>query len=521
MAIDDNKVYGLTGAQIKELPGKIDAAKGQSITLTPADYNANSSNWSDTDPANFNCVAMWRVPSGVYTNTTGTTIMLSKGRGSSAPISMVVAHADNSKVSIMFSETRGNQRDFPLAGISMRNDGEENQFLRPIDISKIANNLTTTSTDYVLDASQGKALKDMIDTINAAGYQTASDVQTAIATAISSVMTYKGTVATVNDLPAAATVGDVYNVTATGDNYAWDGSAWDKLSGTVDLSNYYTKSETDDEIDDMRIGLRSLINGKADASTTYTKTEVDTALGVKANSADVYTKNQTDSAISTATSGVDKIEYVTCTATGTTATGFTATTDKTASAVKALIESGKKVSYRCTIAAASGSLLAGTYEFTTLFAGANTSNDIVTGYAVSIPYGGSGLTNYLFVHAGSTVTVQEIKSPTKVSDLTNDSGFQTASDVSTALADYTPTASLGAAALSNDYTDLDNLPTIPTVNNATLTIQKNGTTVQTFTANASANKTANIEVPVITMQTTDPGEGGTLAANNFIAVYTA
>lgn len=36
---------------------------------------------------------------------------------------------------------------------------------------------------------------------------------------------------------------------------------------------------------------------------------------------------------------------------------------------------------------------------------------------------------------------------------------------------------------------------IPTVNNATLTIQKNGTTVDTFTANASSNVTANITVP--------------------------
>lgn len=38
-----------------------------------------------------------------------------------------------------------------------------------------------------------------------------------------------------------------------------------------------------------------------------------------------------------------------------------------------------------------------------------------------------------------------------------------------------------------------NQPTVPTVNNATLTIQHNGTTVNTFTANSSTNKTANIE----------------------------
>ena len=36
---------------------------------------------------------------------------------------------------------------------------------------------------------------------------------------------------------------------------------------------------------------------------------------------------------------------------------------------------------------------------------------------------------------------------------------------------------------------------IPTVNNGTLTIQKNGTNVQTFTANQSGNVTANITVP--------------------------
>lgn len=36
---------------------------------------------------------------------------------------------------------------------------------------------------------------------------------------------------------------------------------------------------------------------------------------------------------------------------------------------------------------------------------------------------------------------------------------------------------------------------IPTVNNATLTIQKNGTSVGTFTANSSTNATANITVP--------------------------
>lgn len=45
--------------------------------------------------------------------------------------------------------------------------------------------------------------------------------------------------------------------------------------------------------------------------------------------------------------------------------------------------------------------------------------------------------------------------------------------------------------------------TIPTVNNATLTIQKNGTNVATFTANASTGATANITVPTATSDLTN------------------
>lgn len=54
-------------------------------------------------------------------------------------------------------------------------------------------------------------------------------------------------------------------------------------------------------------------------------------------------------------------------------------------------------------------------------------------------------------------------------------------------------ADLATVATSGSYNDLSNKPTIPTVNNATLTVQLNGTNVQTFGANASSNATANIQ----------------------------
>ena len=65
--------------------------------------------------------------------------------------------------------------------------------------------------------------------------------------------------------------------------------------------------------------------------------------------------------------------------------------------------------------------------------------------------------------------------PTATSDLTNDSGFITSED----------------------------LPVVPTVNDATLTIQKNGTNVATFTANSATNQTANITVPTATSDLTN------------------
>lgn len=65
------------------------------------------------------------------------------------------------------------------------------------------------------------------------------------------------------------------------------------------------------------------------------------------------------------------------------------------------------------------------------------------------------------------------------------------------------TSGLATVATSGSYNDLSNKPTIPTVNNGTLTIQQNGTTVDTFTANASSNVTANITVPTKTSELTN------------------
>lgn len=79
----------------------------------------------------------------------------------------------------------------------------------------------------------------------------------------------------------------------------------------------------------------------------------------------------------------------------------------------------------------------------------------------------------------------DLSVPTKTSDITNDGSDGTSA--------YVEADNLAAVATSGSYNDLSNKPTIPTVNDATLTIQHNGTSVQTFTANQGTNATANIE----------------------------
>lgn len=125
---------------------------------------------------------------------------------------------------------------------------------------------------------------------NDSDYQTGTDVETAISTAIAdkadkattlagygitdaytktevdskvaSVYRYKGTVQTYADLPATGQeVGDVWNVVTAdtthgikaGDNVAWNGTAWDVLAGEIDLSVYATKAELATKLDEPAV----------------------------------------------------------------------------------------------------------------------------------------------------------------------------------------------------------------------------------------------------------------------------
>lgn len=115
--------------------------------------------------------------------------------------------------------------------------------------------------------------------------------------------------------------------------------------------------------------------------------------------------------------------------------------------------------------------------------------------------------------------------PTNISAFTNDAGYITginSSDVtaalgytpynstnpdgfitSSALAPYALSSSLATVATSGDYDDLTNKPTIPTVNDATITFTQGGTTKGTITLNQSSDATIAL----------DAGGGGSITVD--------
>lgn len=102
---------------------------------------------------------------------------------------------------------------------------------------------------------------------------------------------------------------------------------------------------------------------------------------------------------------------------------------------------------------------------------------------LTIQRNGTDITTFSANTASNTTA--NISVPTKTSQITNDSDFITSND-------------------------------LPTVNNATLTIQKNTTTIDTFTANSATNKTVNITVPTDTGDLTN--NAGFVTANEIYPV---
>lgn len=98
---------------------------------------------------------------------------------------------------------------------------------------------------------------------------------------VSAVYRFCGTVATFSDLPTEGMrVGDTYNVDDTGANYSWTGEVWDKLSETIDLSGYATKTELANKLDDEPDSVKT--DNIANGAITRNKLDSDlNSVGVR------------------------------------------------------------------------------------------------------------------------------------------------------------------------------------------------------------------------------------------------
>lgn len=139
----------------------------------------------------------------------------------------------------------------PVATSSLTNDGADgtspyasqawvNENSGKIDKIKV-NSVEQTITNKEVDLTVPTKVSDLTNDSN---FQTGAEVDTKISNALTSAMTYKGSVASYSDLPSSGQkVGDFYDVLDTGKNYAWDGTKWDDAGGVVDLTGLWSKTE--------------------------------------------------------------------------------------------------------------------------------------------------------------------------------------------------------------------------------------------------------------------------------------
>lgn len=195
MAIDDNTTYGLTGAQIKELPGKIEAVKGLARELTTADYN-----YPTNSP---NRIVLADLPDGFYTWNSSTDMQVSVFRNSTILYTQggwalvmndQAATGSAFKGKAVLCNIRGSNIEYWHG----TNSSTQNTFY----ISAPVNSLTSTSTTAPLSANQGKVLNDKI-----------GDLSTLTTTDKTS------TVAAINEIAAGGGGGGITELTSADYNY--------------------------------------------------------------------------------------------------------------------------------------------------------------------------------------------------------------------------------------------------------------------------------------------------------------
>lgn len=174
----------------------------------------------------------------------------------------------------LFVYVKENKTAYILKGFDADGSNRVWEPLATGTVVEIINSLESDRTDAALSAAQGKALKTLVDELKAS---------------VAAALDYKGTKDTYEELPTEGNKkGDVWNVvgahgtTPAGTNYAWDGTQWDPLGGTIDLSGYYTKTQVDDAISAAKTELEvadTALEGQITTVTNQLNNKVDKVEG--------------------------------------------------------------------------------------------------------------------------------------------------------------------------------------------------------------------------------------------------
>ena len=167
-----------------------------------------------------------------------------------------------------------------IAGVDLRDNITASELIEALNNERsIVNVIETVKVKNNGDADfSALTVTDKAVQIDLSGYAKTSD--------ITSVLQFKGTVNYVKDLPETEVKeGDVYHVRYSGSEgtsglnaeYVRIGSRWELLGPVVDLSNYYTKTETDTAISNV------IKTAKTEIETAYKKADTDLQTALQGN----------------------------------------------------------------------------------------------------------------------------------------------------------------------------------------------------------------------------------------------
>jgi len=294
---------------------------------------------------------------------------------------------------------------------------------------------TGTTLDGIPDGTTRK-LSDYATSANThnAIINVSGDIKSYIDNKVSTVYKYKGTLSVLPSDTSNVSIGDVYNIDESvsgypaGTNFAWTGIGWDGLGGLVDLSTLTPKSNFEKHIEDTLVHVSTNLINN---STSGAMAYTDMITGVTAAGRSLTKKNKVVEipSASSSTFGVIKVGNFISNSNGT----ISVTTGTTNTTVAA-------------------------------------GNHMHTEYASTETV--NGLNSTVTAHTENTeihvTAAQKSSWDSKVSNVQSDWN-----------------ATTGLAAILNK-------PSIPTVNDNTITLTFNGATVGTFTLNQNSNKTIDI-----------------------------